>query len=104
MTRTLFVRIHCYIVKNIIDILYTNRQAQTFHSFFLRLCASHEKFVHTVRKVVFCRFPETYYNLHQPSGPWPRGFLALEDFKDNFFCYFYSLDLIVMYSQHLFII
>jgi hypothetical protein len=41
---------------------------------FFSLCATHEKFAHTVRKVVSFRFAETHYNLHQPFGLRPRGF------------------------------
>jgi hypothetical protein len=52
---------------------YINREAQIFSSFFLSLCVSHEKFAHSVRKVVSFRFAESRYNLHQ-------GF-ALEAFK-----------------------
>jgi hypothetical protein len=33
-------------------IYYINRQARILYSFFLSLCTSHEKFKHTVRKVV----------------------------------------------------
>jgi hypothetical protein len=50
------------------------KSIQILYSFLLSLCALHEKFAHTVRKVVACRSAETHYNLHNPSRIPPRGF------------------------------
>jgi hypothetical protein len=68
-------KVSCSDISVIISIIYyINRQARILYFFFLSLCTSHEKFEHTVRKVVGTVDLQKLIIYISPQGYTPKAF------------------------------